>query len=90
MMTDMHPIDRTVLEDQLRQEHQACHSTCTRIRVALAEQDLEDAQRRVSRAREAIQAAADALEDARADLHLAEAAAWRRKGDLRRARAIVA
>lgn len=68
----------------------ACHSTCARIRVYLAEQDLEDAQRKVSHAREAIYAAADALEAARADLHLAEAAAWRRKGDLRRARKIAA
>ncbi len=64
----------------------ACTPTCTRIRVALAEQDLEDAQRRVLSAHVAIHAAEDALDAGRAELDRAQQAVWLRRGDLHRAK----
>ncbi len=64
----------------------SCVETCTRIRVALAEQDLDDAKYRVNRALEAISAAEDALTNARVDLHHAQAAERLRPTDLRHVR----
>lgn len=59
---------------------------CVRIRVALAEQDLDDAQRRTTAAIRAVYDAEDALQTARDDLHRARAVEWRRRADLHRIR----
>lgn len=59
---------------------------CQRLRLALAEQDHEDAQRRTNSALEAVYAAEQALADARDELDRARGDEWRRRYDLYRAR----
>lgn len=63
-----------------------CEDACDRIRIALLEDDLEQAQRNTENAIAALNEAQDALLRARSDLARARRAEWARRSDLYRAK----
>ena len=63
-----------------------CEDACDRIRIALLEDDLEQAQRQTETAIAALAEAQDALLRARSDLNHARRTEWARRSDLYRAK----